>query len=98
MEDGHWRTCPFLLLARHCLNSRKRRLRPTWVQLVGLKFQGSRSLIFAYGWPVATVSKVALRWAKGSTLLIFAVAIPRQAAQDERVSDLLCIGDLVHAF
>ena len=40
---------------------RKRRLHHTCFQLAGLKFQGSRSSIFACGWPAATASRVALR-------------------------------------
>lgn len=43
------------------LKNCKRRLRRTCFQLAGLKFQGSRSSIFACGWPAATASRVALR-------------------------------------
>ncbi len=40
---------------------RKRRLRPTWDQLDGLKFQGRSSSIWPCGWPAAMASRVALR-------------------------------------
>ena len=48
-------------LATGMLYRSKRRLRPTGIQLDGLKSQGSSSSIRFWGWPFAIASRVALR-------------------------------------
>jgi len=49
------------IIGRDVRTIRKRRLRPTWFQLDGLKFHGRSSSIRLFGWPPAMASRVALR-------------------------------------